>query len=90
MNNKKTPGLLLGFSMWSATANAAQLAITCDRECLRRQEPRCGSVHEILSGEWSSACSADSRIVCTGATATQTQPEDGTDTSGERVIPEMP
>jgi hypothetical protein len=36
------PGLLLGISMWGATANAAQSAITCDRECLR------GKVTQLL------------------------------------------
>ena len=98
MNNKMIPGLLLGFSMWGVTANAAQFAITCDRACLRRQKPRCGSVHENLSGGEAQrgvgvapapripgSC-AQSRE----ATATQTQPEDGTDTSVERVIPAMP
>ena len=35
-------GLLLGGSMWSVTANAAQSAITCDRECLR------GEVTQVL------------------------------------------
>jgi hypothetical protein len=35
MKNKMIPGLLLGISMWGVTANAAQSAITCDRECLR-------------------------------------------------------
>jgi hypothetical protein len=36
------PGLLLGITMWSVTANAAQSAITCDRECLR------GKVTQLL------------------------------------------
>jgi hypothetical protein len=35
MKNKTIPGLLLGVSIWGATANAAPSAITCDRECLR-------------------------------------------------------
>ena len=35
MKNRMIPGLLLGISMWGVTANAAQSAITCDRECLR-------------------------------------------------------
>jgi len=35
MKNKTIPGLLLGVSLWGATANAAQSAIACDRECLR-------------------------------------------------------
>src|SRR5215475_1949316 len=34
MKNKTILGLLLGVSMWGVTANAAQSAITCDRECL--------------------------------------------------------
>ena len=42
MKNKTIPGLLLGVSMWGATANAAQSAITCDRECLR------GKVTQLL------------------------------------------
>jgi hypothetical protein len=35
-------GLLLGIIMWGLTANAAQSAITCDRECLR------GKVTQLL------------------------------------------
>src|ERR1700728_116113 len=42
MKNKTILGLLLGFSIWGATANAAQSAITCDRECLR------GKVTQLL------------------------------------------
>ena len=42
MKNKTMLGLLLGVSMWGATANAAQSAITCDRECLR------GKVTQLL------------------------------------------
>jgi hypothetical protein len=42
MKNKMIPGLLLGISMWGVTANAAQSAITCDRECLR------GKVTQLL------------------------------------------
>jgi hypothetical protein len=42
MKNKMLPGLLLGISMWGVTANAAQSAITCDRECLR------GKVTQLL------------------------------------------
>jgi hypothetical protein len=42
MKNKIIPGLLLGISMWGVTANAAQSAITCDRECLR------GNVTQLL------------------------------------------
>jgi len=42
MKNKTIPGLLLGVSMWGATANAAQSAITRDRECLR------GKVTQLL------------------------------------------
>ena len=42
MKNKTILGLLLGISMWGATANAAQSAITCDRECLR------GKVTQLL------------------------------------------
>ncbi len=42
MTNKMIPGLLLGISMWGTTANAAQAAITCDRECLR------GKVTQLL------------------------------------------
>jgi len=42
MKNKTIPGLLLGVSMWGATANAAPSAITCDRECLR------GKVTQLL------------------------------------------
>jgi hypothetical protein len=42
MKNKMIPGLLLGISMWGVTANAAQSAISCDRECLR------GKVTQLL------------------------------------------
>jgi hypothetical protein len=42
MKNKMIPGLLLGISMWGVTANAAQSAIGCDRECLR------GKVTQLL------------------------------------------
>jgi hypothetical protein len=42
MKNKMMLGLLLGVSMWGVTANAAQSAITCDRECLR------GKVTQLL------------------------------------------
>jgi hypothetical protein len=42
MKNKMIPGLLLGISMWGVTANAAQSAIACDRECLR------GKVTQLL------------------------------------------
>jgi hypothetical protein len=43
MKNKTIPGLLLlGVSMWGASANAAQSAIPCDRECLR------GKVTQLL------------------------------------------
>lgn len=35
-------GLLLGVSMWGVAANAAQSAVTCDRECLR------GNVTQLL------------------------------------------
>jgi len=42
MKNKMIPGLLLGISMWGVTANAAQSASTCDRECLR------GKVTQLL------------------------------------------
>src|SRR5580658_307573 len=42
MKNKTILGLLLGVGMWGATANAAQSAITCDRECLR------GKVTQLL------------------------------------------
>jgi hypothetical protein len=42
MKNRTIPGLLLGVSIWGATANAAQSAITCDRECLR------GKVTQVL------------------------------------------
>ena len=42
MKNKMIPGLLLAVSMWCVTANAAQSAITCDRECLR------GKVTQLL------------------------------------------
>jgi len=42
MKNKTILGLLVGVSMWGATANAAQAAITCDRECLR------GKVTQLL------------------------------------------
>ncbi|MBZ5579205.1 MAG: hypothetical protein LAP40_21805 [Acidobacteriia bacterium] len=37
MNHKTILGLLLGVSLWGVTANAAESAITCDRECLRGQ-----------------------------------------------------
>ena len=40
--NRMIPGLLLGISIWGATANAAQSAVTCDRECLR------GKVTQLL------------------------------------------
>ena len=42
MKNRTLPGLQPGGSMWGATANAAQAAITCDRECLR------GKVTQLL------------------------------------------
>src|SRR5208282_493720 len=42
MKNKTILGMLLGVSMWGASANAAQSAITCDRECLR------GKVTQLL------------------------------------------
>jgi hypothetical protein len=42
MKNKMIPGLLLAISMCGVTANAAQSAITCDRECLR------GKVTQLL------------------------------------------
>ena len=42
MKNGMIPGLLLGISMWGVTANAAQSAIACDRECLR------GKVTQLL------------------------------------------
>ncbi len=42
MKNRMIPGLLLGISMWGVTANAAQSAVTCDRECLR------GKVTQLL------------------------------------------
>jgi hypothetical protein len=42
MKNKMILGLLLGISMWGVTANAAQSAITCDRDCLR------GKVTQLL------------------------------------------
>ena len=42
MRNKMILGLLLGISMWGLTANAAQIAMTCDRECLR------GKVTQLL------------------------------------------
>ncbi len=42
MKNKMILGLLLGISMWGLTANAAQIAMTCDRECLR------GKVTQLL------------------------------------------
>ena len=42
MKNKTILGLLLGVSMWGATASSAQSAITCDRECLR------GKVTQLL------------------------------------------
>ncbi len=35
MKNKTIPGLLLAVGICGATANAAQSAVTCDRECLR-------------------------------------------------------
>src|SRR5215831_5734055 len=35
MKNKMILGLLLTFFVWAVTANAAQSAATCDRECLR-------------------------------------------------------
>ncbi|HTR36963.1 MAG TPA: hypothetical protein VMH80_13740 [Bryobacteraceae bacterium] len=35
MNNQMILVLVLGLSTWGVTANAAQSAITCDRECLR-------------------------------------------------------
>src|SRR5579872_4014154 len=42
MKNKTTFGLLLGVSMWGITANAAESATACDRECLR------GKVMQLL------------------------------------------
>jgi hypothetical protein len=42
MKNQTILGLLLGFSIWGATSNAAQSAPTCDRECLR------GKVTQLL------------------------------------------
>src|SRR5580692_9812457 len=42
MKSRMIPGLLLGISMCGATANAAQSAITCDREFLR------GKVTQLL------------------------------------------
>jgi hypothetical protein len=42
MKNQMILGLLLGISMCGATANAAQSATTCDRECLR------GKVTQLL------------------------------------------
>jgi hypothetical protein len=42
MKNKTILGLLLGVSMWGATANAAQSPVACDRECLR------GKVTQLL------------------------------------------
>src|ERR1700685_622129 len=42
MKNRMILGLLLGISMWGVTANAAQSAITCGRECLR------GKVTQLL------------------------------------------
>jgi hypothetical protein len=42
MKNRTIPGLLLGISMWGVTPNAAQSAVTCDRECLR------GKVTQLL------------------------------------------
>ena len=42
MKKRTIPGLLLGISMWGGTANAAQSAVTCDRECLR------GKVTQLL------------------------------------------
>jgi hypothetical protein len=44
MKNRTIPGLLLGISMCGGAANAAQSAITCDRECLR------GKVTQLLYG----------------------------------------
>src|SRR6187455_185181 len=35
MKNKTILGLLLAVCVWGVTANAAQRATTCDRECLR-------------------------------------------------------
>ena len=42
MKNKTILVLLLVVSLWSVTANAAQSATTCDRECLR------GKVTQLL------------------------------------------
>jgi hypothetical protein len=42
MKNKTILGLLLAVCVWAATANAAQRATTCDRECLR------GKVTQVL------------------------------------------
>jgi len=42
MKNQMILGLLLGMSMCGVTANAAQSALTCDRECLR------GKVMQLL------------------------------------------
>jgi hypothetical protein len=42
MKNKTILGLLLAACVWAATANAAQRATTCDRECLR------GKVTQVL------------------------------------------
>ena len=42
MKNNTILGLLLGLGIWGVTANAAQSAITCDRECLR------GNVTQLL------------------------------------------
>ena len=44
MKDRMILGLLLGISIWGVTANAAQSAITCDRECLR------GKVTQLLYG----------------------------------------
>jgi hypothetical protein len=42
MKNRTIPGLLLAIGMWGVSANTAQAAATCDRECLR------GKVTELL------------------------------------------
>ena len=42
MKNKTISGLLLGLSFWGVTANMAEAATTCDRECLR------GKVTQLL------------------------------------------